>query len=184
MDKKSAQEKLKELNGWSQPLEDALKSSHDDVFGSLDAKGIFIIKKINGKFFWYYSLSKRGGRTKYICFVEPNDIKPNQSSFQYAFEKLKIKFQTQFKIKSNQSHLLHTYILEYVSKEARMGGWYFDTTSFKLEKDETIQQNKNAKTIKAKLLYKIGFYEYCNNEDIPISIVPTNGLTTLVRKYL
>ena len=65
-----------------------------------------------------------------------------------------------------------------------MGGWYFDTTFFKLEKDETIQQNKNAKTIKAKLLYKKGFYEYCKNEDIPISIVPTNGLTTLVRKYL
>ena len=35
----SAQNKLKELNGWSQPLEDALKSSHNDVFGSPDSKG-------------------------------------------------------------------------------------------------------------------------------------------------
>ena len=110
------------------------------------------------------------------------DIDSNQSSFEYAFDKLKIKLQTQFKIKSNQSHLLHT--LEYVSREARMGGWFFDTTSFKLEKDETIQQKRNAKSIKSKLIYIKGFYEYCKNEDIPISIVPTKGLTTLVRTYL
>ena len=184
MDKKSEQQKLKELYGWSEPLEVALKSSHSDVFGSPDSRGVFKIKKINGKLFWYYRLSKRGGRTKYICSVEPTDIKPNQSSFQYAFDKLKIKFQTSFKIKSNQSHLLHTYILEYISREARMGGWYFETSTFKLEKDEGAKQKKNANSIKTRLIYLKGFYDYCKDEDIPISIVPTNGLTTLVRRYL
>lgn len=184
MDKKSEQQQLKELYGWSEQLEFVLKSSHSDVFGSPESKGVFKIKKINGKLFWYYRLSKRGGRTKYICSVEPTDIKPNQSSFQYAFDKLKIKFQTSFKIKSNQSHLLHTYILEYISREARMGGWYFETSTFKLEKDEGTKQKKNANSIKTRLIYLKGFYDYCRVEDIPISIVPTNGLTTLVRRYL
>ncbi len=185
MKKETAHDKLKKLNGWSKSLEDALKRTHSDVFSNPSSNGTFKIKKVNDKFFWYYQLSQSGkGRMKYLCSTEPKDIDSNQSSFEYAFDKLKIKLQTQFKIKSNQSHLLHTYILEYVSREARMGGWFFDTTSFKLEKDETIIQKRNAKSIKSKLIYIKGFYEYCKNEDIPISIVPTKGLTTLVRTYL
>jgi len=182
---KLAQNELRTLNGWSQSLEDALKRTHNDVFSLPQSNGSFIIKKVNDKFFWYYVLSQSGkGRFKYICSTEPRDLKPNQTSFEYAFEKLKIKLQTQFRVGTKQSHLLHSYILEYISREARRGGWSFDTQKFKLEKDDNLKEKQNSKSVKNKLVYLRGFYDFCKMEQIPISIVPTNGLTSLVKNYL
>jgi len=185
MKKETAQEKLKQLNGWSKSLEDALKRTHNDVFSNPSSNGTFKIKKVNEKFFWYYQLSQSGkGRMKYLCSTEPKDIDYNQTSFEYAFDKLKLKLQTQFKIKSNQSHLLHSFILEYISREAKMGGLYFNTELFKLDDDENLNEKKNAESVKTRLIYIKGFYEYCKENDVPISIIPTKGLTTLVRQYL
>ena len=187
MDSKTAQTKLKELNGWSQPLEDALKSSHPDLFSSPESRGVFKIKKVNGKLFWYYRLSQRGSRMKYLCSTEPKNLKPKESSFQHAFNILVVKLESNFKIKTNESHLLHPYILEYISREARRGGMYFDIEKFKLVDDKSINKKDikdNKNSARNRLLHIKGFYHFCKERNVPISIIPTRSLTNLVRNYL
>ena len=185
METKIGHIELKQSYGWSQPLEDALKNSHRDVFSSPQSRGVFRIKKVNGKYFWYYRLSQRGSRMKYLCSVEPKNLKDNETSFQHAFNILVIKLESQFKIKSNESFLLHPYITEYLTREAKSGGLSFDINSFKLKDDNTIKNvRKNKSSVKNRLIHIKGFYHYCKERSIPISIIPTRGLTTLVKDYL
>ncbi len=182
---KWAQDKLRTLNGWSKSLEEALIRTNQDIFDTPEKMGSFIIKKVNGKFFWYYVLSKGKSRFKYLCSTEPKDIEYNQTSFQYAFEKLKIKIQSGYRIKTKNSHLLSEFILEYITKHSSDGGYYFDIKKFKLIDDKNIKVIKrNKTTVKNRLIHIRGFYEYCKTNKIPISVVPTSSLTTVVKDYL
>ena len=174
MSKVSEQSKIKTLYGWSESLEDALKRTHKETFSNPSSNGSFKIKKVKDNLFWYYQLSGSGkGRSKYLCSAEPKDISSKQTSFEYAFDKLKLKLETQFKIKSNQSHLLHPFITEYISRNAHGGGFYFDVETFKLIKDDNLKDIKiNSKTLKNRLLHIKSFYSYVKENDIPVSVVP------------
>ena len=84
--------KIKQLYGWSQELENNLKKKYQ-VFLNPKTKGVFKIKKINRKLFWYYILSKRYKRTVYLCSTNPKKLDKKSKSFEFAFNKLKIKFE-------------------------------------------------------------------------------------------
>ena len=182
----TAHQKLKQLNGWSSSLESALKRTHKETFSNPSSNGTFKIKKIKERFFWYYQLSGSGkGRSKYLCSTEPRDLSKKSSSFEYAFDVLKIKLDTQFKIKSKDSHLLHPFITEYISRNAKSGGYHFDVESFKLVKDVDLKNIKiNSTTLKNRLIHIKSFYLYVKERDIPVSIIPSKGLTTLIRDYV
>ena len=186
MSKVSEQSKIKTLYGWSESLEDALKRTNKETFSNPSSNGSFKIKKVKDNLFWYYQLSGSGkGRSKYLCSAEPKDKSSKQTSFEYAFDKLKLKLETQFKIKSNQSHLLHPFINEYISRNAHGGGFYFDVETFKLIKDDNLKDIKiNSKTLKNRLLHIKSFYSYVKENDIPVSVVPSKGLKTLIKDYV
>lgn len=162
-----SQEELKSSYGWSKELEEFLISS--DPLLSGEYKGSFKIKKINGKFFWYFQLSRKGsGREKYLCSVHVTD--DPKSSFSTSCKILKEKVTNNFVVSSNNQKFLHPYIdlyREYLSKEGKVSvGGRRDNTTHRLS------NNIN------------DFKDFCCERNIRLNIVPTEELKDLFLDYL
>ncbi|MFK5973134.1 MAG: hypothetical protein QM485_07620 [Flavobacteriaceae bacterium] len=88
MAKKKETEETMKSYGWSEQKESIFFKNTQSFFGG-DYKGTFTIKKVKGKWFWYYKFSshKIAPRTKYLCSCEvKTDI--GQTSFEYASQNL------------------------------------------------------------------------------------------------
>jgi len=164
MDKKLDNTKLKESYGWNRELENTIISLNPAL--RKEFKGHFRIKKHKGKYFWYYNLSTRvKGREKYLCSVEPNDLEPNQTSFNYAVNILQEKLRSKFVMGIRNKSYLHTYIVpfkEYIDGDKNL------TSSVISGRRNTIDR----------------FGSWCKNEGVRLNIVPTNDIKVVYGNYI
>ena len=156
--------KLKELYGWNETLEKFSISTNPKL--KKEFPGSFRIKKHKGKLFWYYRLSNGvKGRDKYLCSVEPNDLEPNQTSFEYALGILNEKLHSNFVMGIRNKSYLHTYITpykEFIDEDKHL------TSSVKSGRRNTIDR----------------FGSWSKNEGVRLNIVPTNEMKNTFLKYI
>ena len=155
---------IKELYGWNETLEKFSISTNPQL--KKEFPGSFRIKKHKGKFFWYYRLSNDvKGRDKYLCSVEPNDLEPNQTSFEYALGILNEKLRSKFVMGVRNKSYLHTYIVPY--KENIDSDKHL-TSSVKSGRRNTIDR----------------FGSWSKNEGVRLNIVPTNEMKNVFLNYI
>ena len=155
---------IKELYGWNETLEKFSISTNPQL--KKEFPGSFRIKKHKGKFFWYYRLSNDvKGRDKYLCSVEPNDLEPNQTSFEYALGILNEKLRSKFVMGVRNKSYLHTYIVPY--KENIDNDKHL-TSSVKSGRRNTIDR----------------FGSWSKNEGVRLNIVPTNEMKNVFLNYI
>jgi len=155
---------LKERYGWSKDLENQIISLNKQL--KEDYRGSFKLKKLKGKYYWYYQLSARvKSREKYLCSVEPNDLEPNQTSFNYAVIILQEKLRSKFVMGIRNKSYLHTYIIpfkEYIDNDKNL------TSSVISGRRNTIDR----------------FGSWCKNEGIRLNVVPTNDIKIVYGNYI
>ena len=155
---------IKELYGWNETLEKFSISTNPQL--KKEFPGSFRIKKHKGKYFWYYRLSNNvKGRDKYLCSVEPNDLEPNQTSFEYALGILNEKLRSKFVMGVRNKSYLHTYIVPY--KENIDSDKHL-TSSVKSGRRNTIDR----------------FGSWSKNEGVRLNIVQTNEMKNVFLKYI
>ena len=155
---------IKELYGWNETLEKFSISTNTQL--KKEFPGSFRIKKHKGKYFWYYRLSNNvKGRDKYLCSVEPNDLEPNQTSFEYALGILNEKLRSKFVMGVRNKSYLHTYIVPY--KENIDNDKHL-TSSVKSGRRNTIDR----------------FGSWSKNEGVRLNIVPTNEMKNVFLNYI
>ena len=155
---------IKELYGWNETLEKFSISTNPQL--KKEFPGSFRIKKHKGKYFWYYRLSNNvKGRDKYLCSVEPNDLEPNQTSFEYALGILNEKLRSKFVMGVRNKSYLHTYIVPY--KENIDNDKHL-TSSVKSGRRNTIDR----------------FGSWSKNEGVRLNIVPTNEMKNVFLNYI
>ena len=129
-------------------------------------RGSFKLKKLKGKYYWYYQLSARvKSREKYLCSVEPNDLEPNQTSFTHAVIILQEKLRSKFVMGIRNKSYLHTYIIpfkEYIDNDKNL------TSSVIAGRRNTIDR----------------FGSWCKNEGIRLNVVPTNDIKIVYGNYI
>ena len=155
---------IKELYGWNETLEKYSISTTPQL--KKEFPGSFRVKKHKGKYFWYYRLSNDvKGRDKYLCSVEPNDLEPNQTSFEYAVGILMEKLRSKFVMGIRNKSYLHTYIIpfkEFIDEDKYL------TSSVKSGRRNTIDR----------------FGSWSKNEGVRLNIVPTNEMKNVFLKYI
>jgi len=162
------QVEIKTQYGWNSQLEDFYINSNPQL--KKDYRGSFKIKNHNGNYFWYFQLSRRGkGRDKYLCSVEPKDLINNESSFQYCCRLLQEKIQSNFIINSRNKTNLVTYINLYIEY---------------LEDEMSSKIGRNVPTIRGMLVGIKDFKKFSKIENLRLSIVPTNDLKDVIKKYM
>lgn len=155
---------IKELYGWNETLEKYSISTTPQL--KKEFPGSFRVKKHKGKYFWYYRLSNDvKGRDKYLCSVEPNDLEPNQTSFEYAVGILMEKLRSKFVMGIRNKSYLHTYIIPF--KEFIDDDKYL-TSSVKSGRRNTIDR----------------FGSWSKNEGVRLNIVPTNEMKNVFLKFI
>lgn len=155
---------IKELYGWNETLEKYSISTTPQL--KKEFPGSFRVKKHKGKYFWYYRLSNDvKGRDKYLCSVEPNDLEPNQTSFEYAVGILMEKLRSKFVMGIRNKSYLHTYIIpfkEFIDEDKYL------TSSVKSGRRNTIDR----------------FGSWSKNEGVRLNIVPTNEMKNVFLKFI
>lgn len=173
----------KVILGWSLELENILKKQYPEIFDNPKSNGTFQLK--NKGRYWYYKFSSgTKNNPRYLCGTQPKDL-GNDTSFVYAFSKLKLKLLTEWKIGNKDIKFLHSYILLYMKYLAKRGGYYFDEEKGRLFKDtEIVKITSNRITTKNKVQSINQFYNYCKKNDILISSVGSREIKTIFKNYL
>ena len=155
---------LKKKYGWNEDLEKFTISTNLKLQNEFS--GYFRIKKHKGKFFWYYRLSTDSkARDKYLSSVEPKDLEPNQTSFQYAVKILLHKLDSNFVMGLRNKSYMHTYISLYKER---------------LDNDKHLVES----TIRGRINSVGRFSSWCKSESVRMNIVPTNDMKDVFLKYI
>ncbi len=156
-------ENVKLQHGWTPELENFLKSTHKTL--RTDYNGSFLLRKVKGKYYWYYRLSSNiSKRDKYLCPVESSNT-DGSTSFQYACDILLQKVQSRFVISTRDKRYLAPYI-----------DLYLDT----IDKTTSIKKQTKRGTYTAARDFK----HYCIENDIKLHIVPSNEMKQVYKDYM
>jgi len=99
--------------GWSPQIQEQFFEFANQIIGN-NYKGVFTIKEVKGKWFWYYQFSntKIQPRLKYLCSCDK--LGTHKTSFQHATQVLIEKINHNFSNKDVIEPLLSKYITEYI----------------------------------------------------------------------
>lgn len=169
--------KALKLYGWTQNEQKLFFRHTNQIIGD-KFKGTFTIRKIKGKWFWYYKFSsdRITPRIKYLCGCEMKE-NTNETSFQHAtqifLEKININFSNNNIIKLN----LGKYIDEFLEICMKDGGLMYKIKGKgknqyqAVVKNDNVTYTKNSSTMRRRVLVLKEFKEYCLEKNIKTSSI-------------